>query len=801
MENLEEVLQALDEFQKMRPSVIPQELEDYLCWVAKTGDPVYQWPLIKTLVREKLTRVMTDFYESCPTLELAPCPNVEHFNYDTMKSNLLERLESFANAPFTVQRICELLTAPRKEYNRVDKFMRAIEKNILVVSTREPGPITRRGETGDGMVNGSVEEDAASVTQQPPPPSSSQPSSQPSSQTTQPQPAQPTSQDVEMEYWEKDCSSTVTISVHTVENEPPLMHSGVIPASDSTLTKNLFAEETVRDKLEQVTSRTDISATNYITAVSDFSTISNLNLQPHGPVPEAIATAVPVVQSLPAVEAVSEDSMVPSTDIAVAIMNEDTNSQPNLDMENEEIETSTATASTTTSTTTAATTTTATATTTTTTATSTTSVSTAATTTVTVVATVIPLTTDTTRKLQAAFQAKRFESGDNKSVDKSNNEKTTDPSTLDSVEEEIEQPLKDEETTKSSPERIDPDEMSRDESRLTESLLQTDVEMKSDALADDTESVEESARDKPKEEESSILEDLDEENLRSTSSQTTNATALVESQSMEKDSTVTSNECVSAVIVSSTETLYKTEKSEIHSKEESETISSTECFARDQSISQKTESVEEPDKVLEAIPTTASSSSNTNGQEEQESDNDNLNIMEISNDKMVLVESMTSDPISSVEKSKEATSVIEKLDPVSPTVETIESSDNVSCRSPKDDKLTADQDDNLANSQGNKATAGITIKGNQSSVIESIACRKESEELMEVDDEESLSTFQQDEPMEQEAMEELPKIALTTAILLWRSLDTLFKTRPQIAAITATGGTIAKPSKAKDGDT
>ena len=372
----------------------------------------------------------------------------------------------------------------------------------------------------------------------------------------------------------------------------------------------------------------------------------------------------------------------------------------------------------------------------------------------------IPLTTDTTRKLQAAFQAKRFESGDNKSVDKSN-EKTTDSSKLDSVEEEIGQPLKDEETTKSSPERIDPNEMPRDESRLTddESLLQTDVEMKSDALTDDTESVEERARDKPKEEESSILEDLDEENLRSTSSQNTNTTALVKSQSMEKDSTVPSNECVSAVIVSNTEALYKTEKSEIHSKEESETISSTECFARDQSISQKTESVEEMDKVLEAIPTTASSSSNTNRQEEQESDNnDNLNIMEISNDKMVLVESMTeSDPISSVEKSKEATSIIEKLDPVSPTVETIESSDNVSCRSPKDDKLIDDQDDNLANSQGNKATAGITIKGNQSSVIESIACRKESEELMEVDDEESLSTFQQDEPMEQEAMEELPK--------------------------------------------
>ncbi|TGZ48318.1 uncharacterized protein [Temnothorax longispinosus] len=786
MENLEEVLQALDEFQKMRPSVIPQELEDYLCWVAKTGDPVYQWPLIKTLVREKLTRVMTDFYESCTTLEITPCPNVDHFNYDTMKSNLLERLESFANAPFTVQRICELLTAPRKEYNRVDKFMRAIEKNILVVSTREPGPITRRGETGDGMVNGSVEEDAASVTQQqqqPLPPSQQQQQQQspmqPSSQTTQPaaQPAQPTTQDVEMEYWEKDCSSTVTISVHTVDNEPPLLHSGVIPPGDSALAKNLFADEAVRDKFEQAASRTDISASNYITAVSDFSTISNLNLQPHGPVPEAVATAVPVVQSLPAVGTVSDDPAIPGADIAVAIMNEDTSSQPNLDMESEEIEataaasTATSTATTTTTAATAATATTTT--TTTTTATSTTStptptVAAAATTTVTVVATVIPLTTDTTRKLQAAFQAKRFDSSDDKCTDKPD-EKTTEPSTLDrSAEEEIGCPVKNEVATltKSSPERVDLNEMPHGESRLTENLLQTDVEMRSDALADNAESVvEERAPDKPEGEEeggASILEDMDEESLRSTSGHDANATAFVESQPMEKNSAVTPDECVSAVIVSSSEALYKTEKSEIPSKEAFATISSTECFARDQpTTSQKAETAEAVGKVLEAFPTVASSNSNTNGQEVQEPEfnDDNLNIMEISDtDKMALVEPIiASDPVSVIEKPKEASSVIEKLDPISSAVKTTESPDDVSCRSPKDDKLTSVQDDSLANLQGNKATACITIKGNQSSVIESIACRREPMELMEVDDEEPLPTFQQDEPMEQETMEELSK--------------------------------------------
>ncbi|XP_072751696.1 uncharacterized protein [Anoplolepis gracilipes] len=768
MENLEEVLQALDEFQKMRPTVIPQELEDYLCWVAKTGDPVYQWPLIKTLFREKLTRVMTDFYENCPNLEFATCPNVEHFNYDAMKSTLLERLESFANAPFTVQRICELLTSPRKEYNRVDKFMRAIEKNILVVSTREPGPIARRGETGDGMVNGSVEEDTTSVTQQqpPPPPPSPSPSLSPSQLSSSPppsqtpqttQPAQPTSQDVEMEYWEKDCTSTVTISVHTVaENESPLLHSDV-PTVSSPLTKSVFTvDDTTREKLEQVSSRTEIATSNYISAASEFSSVSNLTSQSHEPI-SPNASAVPIVQNLPAVgtiinDKIPNDSSVGATDIAEAIMNEDTNSQPNLDMENEEIEAATTASSTTTTTTTttiAAT-------------TATTSTTSAATTTVTVVATVIPLTTDTTRNLQAAFQAKRFESdNDNKCLDSKSDEKAPIPSTIISVEEEeVGHSMKNEETAlnKLNSECMDSNEMSCNENRLTESLLQRDIDMRSDTLANNTESVnaEKIVSNKSEEESTSILEDTDKENLRSKSDENTKTGIFVESELEEKDSTVTSDECMSAVIVSNSEAVYKPEKNEIHSKEVSVMISSKESFIHDQSISQKTENTEVTDNVIEAVPRVTSLNSNDNEQEVEvpEFSTDNLKGMEISNDKVALVESMVSLPISTIENPKE-TSVIERFAPVSPTI--TESSDNISCQSLKDEKLTENQDSLTA--QDNKTTVCITTKENQPSVIESVICIKEQEstELMEVDDEESLSTFQQDEPMEQETMEDLSK--------------------------------------------
>lgn len=161
MENPEEVLQLLERFSKLKQKEITPELEDYLSFVARTGDTVYRWAIVKHLFREKLVNVITDFHENTPSIaDLPQCPNVDPFNYERMKRTLLERLDAFNSAPFTVQRICELLTEPRKQYTRIDKFMRAVEKNILVVSTQEPGRRRSDSENGDSLdslVNGDLE--------------------------------------------------------------------------------------------------------------------------------------------------------------------------------------------------------------------------------------------------------------------------------------------------------------------------------------------------------------------------------------------------------------------------------------------------------------------------------------------------------------------------------------------------------------------------------------------------------------------------------------------------------------------
>lgn len=69
LENAEEVLQILERYTKLKSKDIPQELDDYLSYVAKTGDPVYRWSTIKYFFREKLTTVIKDFHDTTPSIE------------------------------------------------------------------------------------------------------------------------------------------------------------------------------------------------------------------------------------------------------------------------------------------------------------------------------------------------------------------------------------------------------------------------------------------------------------------------------------------------------------------------------------------------------------------------------------------------------------------------------------------------------------------------------------------------------------------------------------------------------------
>lgn len=141
MENPEDVMMELSVLEKNpEKTAISQTLEEYLTYVAKTGKALFAWNKIKPLFKAKLEIVIQEFHDSCPTDDLPKQPNVDVFKFDQMKERILEQLESYSGIPFTIQRLCELLLHPKRHYKRTDKFMRGLEKIMLVVSTIDPNP-------------------------------------------------------------------------------------------------------------------------------------------------------------------------------------------------------------------------------------------------------------------------------------------------------------------------------------------------------------------------------------------------------------------------------------------------------------------------------------------------------------------------------------------------------------------------------------------------------------------------------------------------------------------------------------
>nr|XP_057908195.1 serine/threonine-protein phosphatase 4 regulatory subunit 2-B-like isoform X2 [Doryrhamphus excisus] len=130
----EALLEAFQAFEKKVKRDTNPALEQFLCHVAKTGESLIPWPQFKSYFMFKLEKVIDDFRASTPEQRGPHNPNVEHVPFEEMKNRILKIVDSFNGIPFTIQRLCELLTDPKRNYSGTDKFLRGIEKNVMVVS-------------------------------------------------------------------------------------------------------------------------------------------------------------------------------------------------------------------------------------------------------------------------------------------------------------------------------------------------------------------------------------------------------------------------------------------------------------------------------------------------------------------------------------------------------------------------------------------------------------------------------------------------------------------------------------------
>ncbi|XP_007541042.1 serine/threonine-protein phosphatase 4 regulatory subunit 2-B [Poecilia formosa] len=135
IDSLEEALRDFDKKAKKEPTPL---LEQFLCHVAKTGQTIVPWSQFKSYFLFKLEKVMDDFRASAPEQRASANSNVESVSFEDMKERILKIVKGYNGIPFTIQRLCELLTEPKRNYTGTDKFLRGVEKNVLVVSCVHP---------------------------------------------------------------------------------------------------------------------------------------------------------------------------------------------------------------------------------------------------------------------------------------------------------------------------------------------------------------------------------------------------------------------------------------------------------------------------------------------------------------------------------------------------------------------------------------------------------------------------------------------------------------------------------------
>ncbi|XP_038141169.1 serine/threonine-protein phosphatase 4 regulatory subunit 2-B [Cyprinodon tularosa] len=135
IDSLEEALRDFDKNAKKEPSPL---LEQFLCHVAKTGQTMVPWSQFKNYFLFKLEKVMDDFRASAPEQRTSANPNVESVPFEDMKERILKIVNGYNGIPFTIQRLCELLTDPKRNYTGTEKFLRGVEKNVMVVSCVHP---------------------------------------------------------------------------------------------------------------------------------------------------------------------------------------------------------------------------------------------------------------------------------------------------------------------------------------------------------------------------------------------------------------------------------------------------------------------------------------------------------------------------------------------------------------------------------------------------------------------------------------------------------------------------------------
>eukprot|EP00878_Enallax_costatus_P009286 GHUV01009706.1.p1 GENE.GHUV01009706.1~~GHUV01009706.1.p1 ORF type:complete len:316 (+),score=119.92 GHUV01009706.1:236-1183(+) len=141
---------ALEQFsrQPANERKLTDSLRGVLAETACTGVIRYEWPLLRELVVHQL-EVQLKQFEAAESVEVGPARPLGSGDSDVAATvnRFTGLLGQFQGSPWTLQRLCELILEPRKQYQRLHKLILALEKLLLVTgevdSTHPLPPVPR----------------------------------------------------------------------------------------------------------------------------------------------------------------------------------------------------------------------------------------------------------------------------------------------------------------------------------------------------------------------------------------------------------------------------------------------------------------------------------------------------------------------------------------------------------------------------------------------------------------------------------------------------------------------------------
>jgi len=120
----------------LQADCITEELESIVAEIARSGlTTTYPWDALSHLLARKMERVLEDFWRDSPDVKLQDGESFEQTTIKPLMASILE--PSREGAPFTVQRLCELLVEPRRIYKSTRRFLYALQRALVISATEE----------------------------------------------------------------------------------------------------------------------------------------------------------------------------------------------------------------------------------------------------------------------------------------------------------------------------------------------------------------------------------------------------------------------------------------------------------------------------------------------------------------------------------------------------------------------------------------------------------------------------------------------------------------------------------------